>query len=198
MEITGADYDENGDAWVGNTKYRRMKKSDADFAAHISHRGSVFYVFVDNSDYAVVPALHINLSSELWTLVDEGDNGESGKPDNGKPDDGNSNNENVTVAKTSIFGIQAEAMGFTVKWNQQTTASGYQVQHSTNKKFTSGAKTKTITVKWKKATSKIVSKLKAKKKYYVKIRTYKIMKINGKSKKVYSDWSKVRAVTTKK
>lgn len=120
---------------------------DADFAAHISHRGSVFYVFVDNSDYAVVPALHINLSSELWTLVDEGDNGESGKPDNGKPDDGNFNNENVTVAKTSISGIQAEAMGFTVKWNQQTTASGYQVQYSTNKKFMSGAKTKTITVK---------------------------------------------------
>ncbi len=124
-----------------------MKKSDADFAAHISHRGSVFYVYVDNYDDAVVPALHINLSSELWTLVDEGDNGENGKPDNGKPDDGNFNNENVTVAKTFISGIQAETMGFTVKWNQQTTASGYQVQYSTNKKFMSGAKTKTITVK---------------------------------------------------
>ena len=48
------------------------------------------------------------------------------------------------------------------------------------------------------ATSKTVSRLKAKKKYYVRIRTYKTVKISGKSVKLYSKWSKVKAVTTKK
>ena len=43
-----------------------------------------------------------------------------------------------------------------------------------------------------------VSKLKAKKKYYIRVRTYKTVKVNGKSKKIYSGWSKVKAVTTKK
>ena len=43
-----------------------------------------------------------------------------------------------------------------------------------------------------------VSKLKAKKKYYIRVRTYKTAKMNGKSKKIYSGWSKVKAVTTKK
>ena len=42
-----------------------------------------------------------------------------------------------------------------------------------------------------------VSKLKAKKKYYIRVRTYKTVKVNGKSKKIYSGWSKVKAVTTK-
>ena len=48
------------------------------------------------------------------------------------------------------------------------------------------------------ATSKAVSKLKAKKKYYVRIRTYKTVKINGKSVKLYSVWSKAKTVMTKK
>ena len=43
-----------------------------------------------------------------------------------------------------------------------------------------------------------VTKLKAKKKYYIRVRTYKTVKVNGKSKKIYSGWSKVKAVTTKK
>ena len=43
-----------------------------------------------------------------------------------------------------------------------------------------------------------VTKLKAKKKYYIRVRTYKTAKMNGKSKKIYSGWSKVKAVTTKK
>ena len=43
-----------------------------------------------------------------------------------------------------------------------------------------------------------VSKLKSKKKYYIRVRTYKTVKVNGKSKKIYSGWSKVKAVTTKK
>ncbi len=47
--------------------------------------------------------------------------------------------------------------------------------------------------KKQKTTQNKVKKLKAKKKYYVRIRTYKTL--NG--KKVYSSWSKVKSVKTK-
>ena len=52
---------------------------------------------------------------------------------------------------------------------------------------------KTVTVKKKKTTSANVSSLKAKKKYFVRVRTYKT--VNG--KKIYSSWSKVKTIKTK-
>ena len=33
---------------------------------------------------------------------------------------------------------------------------------------------------------------------YVRVRTYKTVKISGKNTKIYSDWSKAKTVTTKK
>ena len=74
---------------------------------------------------------------------------------------------------------------------QATQTTGYQLQYGTSSKF-KGAKTATITKN--KTVSKAISKLKAKKKYYVRIRTYKTV---GKQK-YYSDWSKSVKVTTKK
>ena len=71
-----------------------------------------------------------------------------------------------------------------------TQTTGYQLQYSTSSKF-KGAKTVTITKN--KTTSKKISKLKAKKKYYVRVRTYKTV---GKTK-YYSSWSKVKSVKTK-
>ena len=47
-------------------------------------------------------------------------------------------------------------------------------------------------------TKTTVKKLKAKKKYYVRVRTYKTVKINGKSIRIYSGWSIAKTVTTKK
>ena len=43
-----------------------------------------------------------------------------------------------------------------------------------------------------------VTKLKAKKKYYVRIRTYQTVKVGKKSTKIYASWSKAKTVTTKK
>lgn len=48
-----------------------------------------------------------------------------------------------------------------------------------------------------KKTSTAIKNLKAKKKYYVRIRTYKNVKFNGKTVKVYSKWSKSKSVKTK-
>lgn len=80
---------------------------------------------------------------------------------------------------------------FKAYWSKRTTqTSGYQIRYST-KSDMSSAKTKTIS--GTKYTSKKVTSLKAKKKYYVQVRTYKT--VSG--VKYYSNWSKVKSVTTK-
>ena len=73
---------------------------------------------------------------------------------------------------------------------QSSQTSGYQIQYSTSKKFTS-ANTTTITSY--KTTSKTIKSLKAKKTYYVRVRTYKT--VNG--TKYYSGWSAVKNKKTK-
>ena len=98
---------------------------------------------------------------------------------------------------TSISSLTAGSKKFTVKWKKQATqTTGYQVQVATNKKFKKNKKT--VTIKKQKKTKATVKKLKAKKKYYVRVRTYKTVKINGKSIRIYSGWSKTKTVTTKK
>ena len=92
---------------------------------------------------------------------------------------------------TQITSIKAGNKSFTVKWKKKS-CTGYQVQYSTSKKFTSKT-SKTLKVNKAKTTSKTVKKLKAKKKYYVRVRTYKTVK----KKKYYSKWSANYSVTTK-
>ncbi len=92
---------------------------------------------------------------------------------------------------TGISRLTAGRKKFSVKWNKITAqTTGYQIQYSTSSRF-KGAKTITITKN--STSSKTVSKLKGKKKYYVRVRTYKT--VNG--KKIYSSWSKAKSVTTK-
>ncbi|MCM1286418.1 MAG: leucine-rich repeat protein [Acetobacter sp.] len=98
---------------------------------------------------------------------------------------------------TSISKLTADKKKFTVKWKKQATqTTGYEIQYATDSKFTKNKKT--VTVSKNSTTSKTISKLKAKKKYYVRIRTYKTVKVNGKNTKIYSSWSKAKTVTTKK
>lgn len=78
-----------------------------------------------------------------------------------------------------------------VSWKRNSNVTGYQIQYSTNKNFKSG--NKTVLVKKNKTTSQTISKLKAKKKYYVRIRTYR--NVNG--SKIYSGWSKAKTTVTK-
>ena len=97
---------------------------------------------------------------------------------------------------TSISSLKAGSKKFTVKWKKQATqTTGYQVQYSASSKF---SKAKTVTVGKNTTVSKKISKLSGKKKYYVRVRTYKKVKINGKSIRIYSGWSKTKTVTTKK
>ena len=103
---------------------------------------------------------------------------------------------NINPKGTGVSKVTAAKKGFKVTWKKQATqTTGYQVQYSTSSKFKSA---KTVTISKNKTTSKSVSKLSAKKKYYVRVRTYKTVKIGGKSVKLYSGWSKAKSVTTKK
>lgn len=99
----------------------------------------------------------------------------------------------INPKSTKLSKVSAKKKGFEAKWEKQSTQTkGYQIQYSTDSKFKSG--NKTVTVNKNSTTKKTISKLKAKKKYYVRIRTYKTV---GKQK-YYSVWSKSVKVTTKK
>ena len=89
---------------------------------------------------------------------------------------------------TSITSLSAKDNGFKIKWKKKSGITGYQIQYSTNSKFKKG--NKSIKIKNAKTISKKITKLKAAKKYYVRIRTYK-----GKK---YSKWSKVKSIKTPK
>ena len=98
----------------------------------------------------------------------------------------------IKPKSTSVSSLTAGSKKFTVKWKKQATqTTGYQIQYSTSSKFT---KSKTVTVSKNSTTSKTISKLSGKKKYYVRVRTYKTV---GKAK-YYSAWSKAKTVITKK
>lgn len=97
---------------------------------------------------------------------------------------------------TSITRLTPGKKKFTVKWKKQKSQiTGYEIQYSTSSKFKKARSVKNIRAK---TTSKKIAKLKAKKKYYVRIRTYKTVKLNGISVKLYSRWSKGKSVKTKK
>ena len=97
---------------------------------------------------------------------------------------------------TKIKSLKAGKKSFTVKWTaQKTQTTGYQVQYCLKKNFKKGAKT--TTVGKNRTVSKKITKLGKKKTYYVRIRTYKTVKVNGKNTKMYSGWSAVKKVKTK-
>ncbi len=91
------------------------------------------------------------------------------------------NASKVTKA-TNVKGKKAK---ITVK--KAASVTGYQIQYGTKKNFKGAKSVKT------KATTKTVSKL-AKKKYYVRVRIYKV--VSGKT--YYSSWSGAKTVTIKK
>ena len=95
----------------------------------------------------------------------------------------------VTVKKQTVK-VKAGKKKLTVTWKKDKNVSGYQIKIATKKNF-KGAKT--YTVKSYKTYKKVIKKLKAKKKYFVKVRAYKTV---GKSK-VYGAYSAVRSCKVK-
>ena len=89
---------------------------------------------------------------------------------------------------TTLKSVKAAKRAIKVSWKKQAVkTSGYQIQYATDKKFRNAVK---VNVKGAKNTAKTIKKLKSGKKYYVRIRTYKV--VNG--DKYFSKWSKTKTV----
>ena len=101
---------------------------------------------------------------------------------------------NKTVKKpknTKIKKLTSKKANLTITWSKISGVKGYQIQVATDKKFKKNKKT--VTIKKQKTTKKTIKKLKSGKKYYVRIRTYKI----SQKKKIYSSWTKAKTVKIK-
>ena len=99
---------------------------------------------------------------------------------------------NIIPNGTKIVKLKAKKKGISIKIKKQRTqTTGYQIQYSLDRNF---KKSKTKTIKKSTQTSLTIKGLKAKKEYYVRVRTYKA---KG-NKKFYSSWSTIKSIKTKK
>lgn len=91
--------------------------------------------------------------------------------------------------KTSIKSIKSNHSNqIKIGWKKVLTATGYQVQYSTQKRFIKNVTS--FKVKGKYSNYKTIKKLKKGKKYYFRVRTYKYYK----GKRYYSSWSDVKSI----
>ena len=122
--------------------------------------------------------------------------GSSGTPGTPNTDSGAITTPGTTTITAPVIKLSSVKKGkkakqLIAKWVANSTVSGYEIQYSLKKSF-AGAKKMTI----KKPTTKtatIKKKLKAKKKYFIRIRSY----IESNGTKIYSDWSNVKTAKTK-
>ncbi|MCD7882662.1 MAG: leucine-rich repeat protein [Lachnospiraceae bacterium] len=97
----------------------------------------------------------------------------------------------VRLTGTTLSSVKnTSSKKLTVKWKKTTNVTGYQIQYSTSKSFTSGSNTKSLKVKGATKTSETLSGLTKGKTYYVRVRTYKT--VNGTT--YYSAWSEAKKI----
>ena len=97
----------------------------------------------------------------------------------------------VIPAATALKTITAKKKALKVKWKKPASlATGYQIRYSLKKSM---KKSKVATVKGASKGAKTIKRLKAKKKYYVQVRSF--AKVGGKV--YYSAWSAKKAKKTK-
>ena len=97
----------------------------------------------------------------------------------------------ITVNPTKLIKLTKAKKALTVNYALVSGVTGYQIQLATNKKFTKNVKY--VNVGKQNVATKKVKKLKAKKKYFVRVRAYKV--VGGKT--YYSNWSNVKNAKTK-
>lgn len=103
-------------------------------------------------------------------------------------------NYKPSFSNTSIKSLIRKNNAFKAKWKKASGVNGYQIQYSKKSNMRSSKK---ITVNKQSTVSKKIKKLKNKKKYYVRVRTYKKMKVEGVTNTYYGDWSAKKTVRTK-
>lgn len=151
--------------------------------------------------YGVRPVLHLNLG-KADTLTYAGrinSKGEvtepslipTGQPLPSQPVKNGNKQKVVRLANVKITSLKnKKTKSVRVKWKKITGAGGYQLQYSTDRKFRSkGRKTKNT-----KRVACLCKKLKKNKKYYFRIRAWRI----SDKQKVYGCWSKAKKITVKR
>ncbi len=97
----------------------------------------------------------------------------------------------VSPSKASAPALKAlRGRKLKVSWKRDGRATGYQVQYCTSRAFKKGVKA--ITISKNKTVTKTIPKLARGKRYYVRVRAYKSVKVNKKTQKLYGAWSSVK------
>ena len=96
----------------------------------------------------------------------------------------------VTPKKQTSSVTTKAGKTITVKWKKDVRATGYQLRYSTDKKFKKNNKTKII--RRHKTTNQAIGKLSKGKIYYIKVRSYKSINVNGKTKTLFGLWSSTK------
>lgn len=100
--------------------------------------------------------------------------------------------KSIKIPRVKVTELQSVKPGkLTIKIKKVKKCTGYKVKISQNIKF---KKSKTYEIQ---KNQKTVKGLKQGKKYFVKARAYKKIKVKGKSKTVYGKWSKVKSMIIK-
>lgn len=97
-------------------------------------------------------------------------------------------------AKTIVKLSKAKKTSLKASWNKVANATSYEVQYGTSKSF-KGAKTVKVSSK---SSSKVLTKLKKNKKYYVRVRAVRTVKVDNKNTTLRASWSSAKNLKTKK
>lgn len=96
--------------------------------------------------------------------------------------------ENFTSPATTIKKVKRSKKSVTVYWKKKSGITGYELQYSTSKAKI--GKGKNLIINGYGNTKRKITKLKAKKAYYVRVRTFTI----SYNKTVYSSWSSIKKI----
>ncbi|MGN1124039.1 MAG: fibronectin type III domain-containing protein, partial [Eubacterium sp.] len=155
---------------------------------------------IEGADYDVTYSSNVNVGTGYVTItgkgIYEGTVTKSFTIYAPQPTQGTADNTNTTInakvkkpSKATIKKLKTSKKSITVYW-KKLSASGYQIEYSTSSKFKNA---KRITVSSGKKTSAKISKLKKRKKYYIRVRAYKTS--NG--KRIYGAWSAKKSIVCK-
>lgn len=97
-------------------------------------------------------------------------------------------------AKTTVKLSKAKKTSLKASWSKVANATSYEVQYGTSKSF-KGAKTVKVSSK---SSSKVLTKLKKNKKYYVRVRAVRTVKVDNKNTTLRASWSSAKNLKTKK
>lgn len=101
----------------------------------------------------------------------------------------------VNPKKPTLKNLSSKSNSITATWAKDNSISGYQILIATDSNFTKNKKT--VTISKNSTTSYKFNKLNKGKKYYIKIRAYKTIKVDGKSAKIYGPYCACKSVKYK-